>query len=59
VSGKRVSAADGVHGEIDALFADAGRGLGEVVEEVAQLRLRLAFQGALEPEAYAFSDRKR
>jgi hypothetical protein len=44
---------------MDALFADSGRGLGEVVEQVAQLRVRLVFQGALEPEAHAFSDRKR
>jgi hypothetical protein len=50
VSGKRVPAADGVHGEIDALFADAGRGQGEGVEQVAQLRVRLVFPGRWRPK---------
>ena len=59
MSEQRVSASDRVRAEIDALFADPDRDLGEVLEEVAQLSVRLVLQSALEAEVDAFLGRGR
>lgn len=55
----RLTAAEKVRSEIDALFADPDRELGEVLEHVAQLSVRLVFQAALEAEVTEFLGRDR
>jgi len=55
----RVSPVERVRAEIDQLFADPSRDLGEVVEEVARLGARLLLQTALEAEVTAFLGRER
>jgi hypothetical protein len=50
----RVSPVARVRAEIDQLFADPARDLGEVVEQVARLGARLLLQTALEAEVTAF-----
>jgi putative transposase len=55
----RVSPTDRIRAEIDALFADADRDLGEVVEDVARLGARLILQTALEAEVTEFLGRER
>jgi putative transposase len=55
----RVSPVECVRAEIDQLFADPARDLGEVVEEVARLGARLLLQTALEAEVTAFLGRDR
>jgi len=47
----RVSPVERVRAEIDQLFADSARDLGEVLEEVARLGARLLLQTALEAES--------
>jgi len=59
VSSKRVTATDRVREEIDGLFADRDRDLGEVLEEVARLSVRLVMQSALEAEVTEFLGRER
>jgi putative transposase len=59
VSSKRVTATDRVRDEIDGLFADPDRELGEVLEEVARLSVRLVMQSALEAEVTEFLGRDR
>jgi putative transposase len=59
VSKKRVTAADRVRTELDGLFADIDRDLGEVLEEVARLSVRLVLQSALEAEVTEFLGRER
>jgi putative transposase len=59
VSSKRVTATDRVRAEIDGLFADPERELGEVLEEVARLSVRLVMQSALEAEVTEFLGRDR
>ncbi len=59
MSNKRLSATDRVRAEIDGLFADVDRDLAEVLEEVAQLGVRLLMQSALEAEVTAFLGRER
>jgi transposase-like protein len=54
----RVSPAERVRAEIDALFA-AERPLGEIMEEVARLGVRLVMQTALEAEVTEFLGRER
>ena len=53
----RVSPVERVRAEIDQLFADPARDLGEVVEQVARLGARLLLQTALEAEVTAFLGR--
>jgi putative transposase len=55
----RVSPVECVRAEIDQLFADPSRDLGEVVEEVARLGARLLLQTALEAEVTTFLGRER
>jgi putative transposase len=55
----RVSPVARVRAEIDQLFADPSRELGDVVEEVARLGARLLLQTALEAEVTAFLGRDR
>ena len=50
MSARRVTASDRIRSEIDGLFADPDRELGEVLEEVARLSVRLVMQAALEAE---------
>jgi putative transposase len=59
VSSKRLTAVDRVRMEIDELFADPERELGEVLEQVAQVSVRLVFQTALEAEVTEFLGRVR
>jgi len=59
VSSKRLTATDRVRNEIDGLFADPERELGEVLEEVARLSVRLVMQSALEAEVTEFLGRER
>jgi putative transposase len=59
VSSKRLTAVDRVRMEIDELFADPERELGEVLEQVAQVSVRLVFQTALEAEVTEFLGRDR
>ena len=59
MSKKRVTAADRVRAELDGLFADTDRDLGEVLEEVARLWVRLVLQSALEAEVTEFLGRER
>jgi putative transposase len=59
MSTKRLTATDHVRAEIDALFADPDRELGEVLEEVARLSVRLVMQSALEAEVTEFLGRDR
>ena len=47
----RVSPVERVRAEIDQLFADSARDLGEVLEEVARLGARRLLQTALEAES--------
>lgn len=56
---KRITPAEQIRGEIDALFADTGREVGEVLEEVARLSVRLVLQSALEAEVTEFLGRDR
>ena len=53
---KRVSPIERVRADIDQLFA-SDRDLGEVLEEVAQLGIRLLMQTALEAEVTEFLGR--
>jgi len=55
----RVSPADRIRAEIDALFADPGLDLAEAVEQVARLGARLILQTALEAEVTEFLGRDR
>jgi putative transposase len=55
----RVSPVERARAEIDQLFADPARDLGEVLEEVARLGARLLLQTALEAEVTAFLGRDR
>jgi putative transposase len=59
VSSKRLTATDRVRNEIDGLFADPDRELGEVLEQVARLSVRLVMQSALEAEVTEFLGRDR
>jgi len=59
VSSNRVTATDRVRAEIDGVFADPERELGEVLEEVARLSVRLVMQSALEAEVTEFLGRER
>jgi putative transposase len=59
VSSKRLTAVDRVRMEIDELFANPERELGEVLEQVAQVSVRLVFQTALEAEVSEFLGRDR
>lgn len=59
MSSPRVTASEKVRSEIDALFADPERELGEILETVAQLSVRLVFQAALEAEVTEFLGRDR
>jgi putative transposase len=59
VSKQRLTATDRVRDEIDGLFADRDRELGEVLEEVARLSVRLVMQSALEAEVTEFLGRER
>ena len=59
MSKQRLTAADRVRNEIDGLFADPERELGEVLEEVARLSVRLVMQSALEAEITEFLGRER
>ena len=59
MSARRVTASERIRTEIDALFADHDRELGEVLEEVAQLSVRLVMQAALEAEVTEFLGRDR
>jgi putative transposase len=59
VSSKSLTATDRVRDEIDGLFADPERELGEVLEEVARLSVRLVMQSALEAEVTEFLGRDR
>lgn len=59
MSKKRVTAVDRVRAELDGLFADTDRDLGEVLEEVARLWVRLVLQSALEAEVTEFLGRER
>ena len=59
MSSKRVTATDRVRAEIDGLFADPERELGEILEHVAQLSVRLVMQSALEAEVTEFLGRAR
>jgi putative transposase len=43
----------------DGLFSDLDRDLGEILEEVARLSVRLVLQSALEAEATEFLGRER
>ena len=56
---KRITPAEQIRGEIDALFADRDREVGEVLEEVARLSVRLVLQSALEAELTEFLGRDR
>lgn len=56
---KSTTPAERIRGEIDALFADRDREVGEVVEEVARLGARLVWQAALEAEVTEFLGRDR
>jgi putative transposase len=55
----RVSPVERVRTEIDQLFVDPSRDLGDVVEDVARLGARLLLQTALEAEVTAFLGRDR
>ena len=55
----RVSPVERVRAEIDQLFADPARDLGEVIEEIARVGARLLLQTALEAEVTAFLGRDR
>ena len=55
---RRVSPTERVRAQIDELFA-SGRELGEVLEEVAQLGVRLLMQTAMEAEVTEFLGRDR
>ena len=59
MSKQRLTATDRVRNEIDGLFADPERELGEVLEEVARLSVRLVMQSALEAEVTEFLGRER
>ena len=59
MSARRVTASERIRAEIDALFADRDRELGELLEEVAQLSVRLVMQAALEAEVTEFLGRDR
>lgn len=59
MSGKRVTASERIRTEIDALFADHDRELGQVLEDVARLSVRLVMQAALEAEVSEFLGRDR
>lgn len=56
---KRITPAERIRGEIDALFADRDREVGEILEEVARLGARLVLQAALEAEVGEFLGRDR
>ena len=59
MSTKRLTATDRVRSEINALFADPERELGAILEEVAQLSVRMVMQSALEAEVTEFLGRDR
>src|ERR1700686_1183654 len=54
----RVSPAEKIRGEIDALF-DGSRDLSEIIEDVARLGARLIIQTAVEAEVEVFLGRAR
>ena len=54
----RVSPTDRIRGEIDALF-DGSREIGEIIEDVARLGVRLIIQTAVEAEVDVFLGRAR
>jgi len=56
---KRLTATDRVRAEIDELFADPQQELGQVLEQVACLSVRLVLQSALEAEVTEFLGRER
>ena len=56
---KRLTATDRVRAEIDELFADPQQELGQVLEQVAGLSVRLVLQSALEAEVTEFLGRER
>ena len=55
---RRVSPSERFRAQLDELF-DSGRELGQVLEEVARLGVRLLFQVALEAEVTEFLGRDR
>jgi transposase-like protein len=55
----RVSPTEQIRASIDELFADPDRDLGEALEDVARLSVRLVFQAALEAEVTEFLGRQR
>jgi hypothetical protein len=55
----RISPVERVRAEIDQLFADPARDLGDVIEDVARLGARLLLQTALEAEVTTFLGRER
>jgi putative transposase len=55
----RVSPVERIRAEINELFADPSRDVGDVVEAVARLGARLLLQSALEAEVTAFLGRER
>ena len=59
MSEQRLTAADRVRREIDGLFADPDREVGEILEQVARLSVRLVLQSALEAEVTEFLGRER
>jgi len=56
---KRLTATDRVRAEIDALFGDPQQELGQILEHVACLSVRLVFQSALEAEVTELLGRER
>ena len=55
----RVSPVERIRAEIDQLFADPSRDVGDVLEAVARLGARLLLQSALEAEVTLFLGRER
>ena len=55
----RVSPVERIRAQIDQLFADPSRDLGDIVEDVARLGARLLLQSALEAEVTTFLGRER
>jgi putative transposase len=55
----RVSPVERIRAQIDQLFTDPSRDLGDIVENVARLGARLLLQSALEAEVTAFLGRER
>ncbi len=55
----RVSPVERIRAQIDQLFTDPSRDLGDIVEDVARLGARLLLQSALEAEVTTFLGRER